>query len=203
MRKVVVYGAGSMARTIMAELGEEVAGVVADNSGGRLGRHIVRAAVDIGNFFPPMHYEVVLAIGYQHGLMNGRRAELFEKLTRWRYAFRNNGTVSLSGSVWHAGSKAGVNVFVGSNVTVGHDAVVGDHAWVNSGVSIDGGAVIGERCVIGANAVIGAGVTLGARTLVGPGCVVLRDTEPNSVYIAAAPVRQRFSSDVFGSVMKI
>ena len=164
-------------------------------------------------------YEALVCVGYQHGKggMNARREELSRHLLDLGYALRGLSVTSDKLSMAHArcsksmilgGTEFHTNVilepgcFLGSNVTVGHDVRIGAYSWINSGVSIDGSAKIGRRCVIGSNAVVGAGVTLGDRTLVGPGAVVLRDTAPDAVVLAAPSEVQRFSSDVYGGMAK-
>jgi hypothetical protein len=192
-----------------ALLGDRLGGVVADNVGSVqcIGNRTAQNPALLAELFPPSQFNLLIAIGYQHGGMNAKRAQLFETLSAAGYAFctlppscpaESVGSMLLPGVVVHDNAHIGVNCFISSNTVIGHDAVIGAHSWINANVSLDGGAVVGERCVIGAGAVIGAGVTLGARTLVGPGAVILEDTEPDSVWLAPAAQKHRFSSAVFG-----
>lgn len=212
--KTIVYGAGATARIAAALLGDQVGGVVADGEiGTRIGECLSQHSDSLSILYPPELFNLLICIGYQHGGMNTRRREVFETLSKAGYSFRSAlgwtwvhlptdrigaGCMLLPGVVAHDNAQIGVNCFVSSNTVIGHDAQVGSHSWINANVSLDGGAVVGEQCVIGAGAVIGAGVQLGDRTLVGPGAVVLRDTPPDTVWLAPGAVLHRFSSKVFG-----
>lgn len=210
--KTIIYGSGSTARLI-ARFAPYIAGVVEDfpsrqTVGSPLASLPVCRAEDMRTVYPAEDYELLIGIGYQHGGMNAKRAELANMGYSLGSAFfglgyRENvsgGCIVLPGTVLHDNCSIGRNCFVASNVTVGHDVMIGSHSWINSGVALDGWVKVGGRCVIGANAVIKDGVTLGERTLVGPGAVVLRDTAPGSVVLAPESVVHRFSSDVFGSL---
>lgn len=209
--QTVIYGTGSVARMSASLLGKQVAGVVGFGAD-VVYNYAVTPDENMIKEFPPNRFKVLIAIGYQHGDggMNSKRVQLWELLTKTGYKFARvypqvvgdfvvgDGSLVLQNVTFHDNSDVGRNCFISSGTVLGHDVVIHDHSWINANVSLDGGAVIGERCVIGAGAVIGAGVTLGDRTLVGPGAVVLRDTEPDSVWLAPAAEKHRFNSVVFG-----
>jgi sugar O-acyltransferase (sialic acid O-acetyltransferase NeuD family) len=80
------------------------------------------------------------------------------------------------------------------NATVGHDAVVDEFANLSPGANVSGNVHIGARCWIGTNAAInqgkgGAKLVIGADTVIGSGSVVVKDCEPNAVYVGAPAKR--------------
>ena len=209
--KTVIYGAGATARMAAEYLGNRHIGTVADfveNDNLEIGCQPVFAASALLETFKPEEFSVIICIGYQHGGMNTKRKILYELLRDAGYGFETIcpiqyeidacGSFIMDGVIICVGAYIGENCFIASNTVIGHDVEIHNHVWINANVSIDGGAVIGEQCVIGTGAVIGTGVRLGDRTLVGPGAVVLRDTEPDSVWLAPEAVKHRFSSNVFG-----
>jgi len=74
------------------------------------------------------------------------------------------------------------------NATIGHDSIVEDFVNVSPGANISGNVHVGARCWIGTGAAVnqgkgGAKLVIGADTVVGSGSVVVKDCEPNAVYI--------------------
>lgn len=81
------------------------------------------------------------------------------------------------------------------NCTVGHDVIIGDFVNVAPGANISGYVEVGDAGWIGTNAAINQGSpgkwrTIGSGTLIGAGSVVVRDCEPDSVYVGI-PARKR------------
>lgn len=74
------------------------------------------------------------------------------------------------------------------NATVGHDAVIGAFANISPGANVSGNVDIGERCWVGTGAAVNQGhaggkLVIGHDTVVGSGSVVVRNCEPESVYV--------------------
>jgi sugar O-acyltransferase (sialic acid O-acetyltransferase NeuD family) len=74
------------------------------------------------------------------------------------------------------------------NATIGHDVMVEDFVNVAPGACISGNVHLGARCWVGTGAVVNQGngsskLQIGADTIVGSGSVVVRDCEPNAVYV--------------------
>jgi sugar O-acyltransferase (sialic acid O-acetyltransferase NeuD family) len=74
------------------------------------------------------------------------------------------------------------------NATVGHDVDIAAFVNVSPGANISGNVSIGERCWIGTGAMVnqGAGETklvIGHDTTIGSGSVVVRDCDPQAVYV--------------------
>lgn len=80
------------------------------------------------------------------------------------------------------------------NATIGHDVIVEDFANVSPGANISGNVHIGSRCWVGTGAVINQGkgtakLRIGEDTIIGSGAVVIKDCEPNAVYVGAPAKR--------------
>ncbi len=69
------------------------------------------------------------------------------------------------------------------HVHLAHNCHIGRNVAITAGVVVCGSVKIQENCWLGVNSSILEGVNLAKNTTVGIGCVVLRDTEPDSVYV--------------------
>lgn len=79
-------------------------------------------------------------------------------------------------------------VIVNLNATIGHDCIVEDFVNIAPGANISGFVHLSRGCWIGTGAAINQGdaakhLVVGAETMVGSGSVVVRDCEPNRVYV--------------------
>lgn len=79
--------------------------------------------------------------------------------------------------------RVGRNVIVRAGANIGHHSVIGDHSFIASSVVTGGNVTIGERCFVGLGAVIRDNVTIAPRCLIGAGAVIIKDTEPDGVYV--------------------
>lgn len=93
-----------------------------------------------------------------------------------------------------AGVRFTNNILIGNftvfnlNATIGHDVIVDDFVNVSPGANISGNVHIGTRCWVGTGAAVnqgtgGAKLIIGADTVIGSGSVVVKDCEPNAVYV--------------------
>jgi sugar O-acyltransferase (sialic acid O-acetyltransferase NeuD family) len=74
------------------------------------------------------------------------------------------------------------------NATVGHDVDIAAFVNISPGANISGNVSIGERCWIGTGAMINQGVgdtklAIGHDTTIGSGSVVVRDCDPQAIYV--------------------
>lgn len=104
-------------------------------------------------------------------------------------------TISASkGVIVCAGVRFTNNIRVGDftifnlNVTIGHDVIVDDFANVAPGANISGNVHIGTRCWLGTGAAVNQGtggtkLIIGVDSVIGSGSVVVKDCEPNAVYV--------------------
>lgn len=149
--------------------------------------------------FPPASHDIFIALSYAR--RNSVRKQKFERADAAGYAFASY--VSTRASVF-PNVAIGRNCFIledntvqpfvriGDDTTlwsgnhIGHHSSIGDHCFLTSHVVVSGGVVVGDNCFIGVNATIRDHVSIGARSVIGAGALVLGDTEPDSVYVAAA-----------------
>lgn len=74
------------------------------------------------------------------------------------------------------------------NATIGHDSIIGEFSNISPGANISGNVHIEKGCLIGTGASINQGsdmkpLVIGLNTIIGSGTVVVKDCEPNSVYV--------------------
>lgn len=109
---------------------------------------------------------------------------------------------SRKGVIVCAGVRFTNNILVGDftifnlNATIGHDAIVDDYVNVSPGANISGNVHIGTRCWVGTGAAVNQGtggskLVIGADTVIGSGSVVVKDCEPNAVYVGIPAKRIR------------
>jgi len=80
------------------------------------------------------------------------------------------------------------------NATIGHDVVVDDFVNVSPGANISGNVHIGTRCWVGTGAAVNQGtgdskLVIGENTMIGSGSVVVKNCEPNAVYVGVPAKR--------------
>lgn len=78
--------------------------------------------------------------------------------------------------------KIGDNVVMWSGNHIGHHSIVRNNVFFASHVVLSGFCDVGDNCFIGVNATIANNVTIAPDGLLGAGCMILRDTEPNRIY---------------------
>jgi sugar O-acyltransferase (sialic acid O-acetyltransferase NeuD family) len=88
----------------------------------------------------------------------------------------------------------GSNVVLWSGNHIGHHSHIKDHVFFTSHVVLSGHCVVEPHCFLGVNATIRDQVRLGEGTLVGMSAVIMRDTEPWSVYKADGSRPAKISS---------
>lgn len=107
---------------------------------------------------------------------------------------------SSAGVIVCAGVRFTNNIQVGNfsifnlNTTIGHDVIVDEFVNVSPGANISGNVHIGARCWVGTGAAINQGkdnkkLTIGQDTMIGSGAIVVKDCEPNAVYVGAPAKR--------------
>ncbi len=208
-KPLVVFGAGVMAEVadfyFTHDSDYRVVAFTADRpyvTDDRLfGRPLI-AFDDIQDAFPPDDNDLFVALSYYQ--LNHTRRIKYEEARAKGYTIATY--VSSRATVW-PGLAVGENCFVledntlqpycriGDNVTlwsgnhIGHHSVIGAHTFVASHVVVSGGVEIGECCFIGVNATLRDHITIGDRCVIGAGALVLRDTEPDGVYVGS-PARR-------------
>jgi sugar O-acyltransferase (sialic acid O-acetyltransferase NeuD family) len=85
------------------------------------------------------------------------------------------------------------HVYVNLGSTIGHDTVIEEYGNISPGVNISGNVHMKPGCDIGTGAAVLQGITFGEGAVVGAGAAVIRDVPPNSVSVGvpARVVKQR------------
>ncbi len=162
---------------------------------------------DIQSHYSSNEHELFVALSYSR--LNQLRQEKYEKVKELGYLLASY--VSSKATVLNEGS-IGDNCFIledntiqpfvqiGDNVTlwsgnhIGHHSIIHDHCFVASHVVISGGVEIRPFCFIGVNATLRDHIVVGERCVIGAGALLLKDAEPDGVYIGAATERSRVPS---------
>lgn len=152
--------------------------------------------------YPPGAYELFVALSYSK--LNAVRKEKY--LAAKNLDYRLASYISSRATVLNSG-RFGQNCFVledntiqpfvtiGDNVTlwsgnhIGHHSTIKDHTFIASHVVISGGVEIGEQCFVGVNATLRDHIKVGDRCVLGAGTLILRDAEPDGLYIGSANER--------------
>jgi sugar O-acyltransferase (sialic acid O-acetyltransferase NeuD family) len=205
MADLVIFGAGDIARLahhyFTRDSDHRVAAFAVDRSfksgDSFLGLPLVDFE-DVTARYPPDRYRMFVAMSYAK--MNHVRADKYDRAKDLGYSL-----VSYISSrcTWLTDQPAGDNCFIledntvqpfvriGNDVTlwsgnhIGHDSVIDDHAFISSHAVVSGHVHVGSYCFIGVNATLRNAITLAPETLVGAGSIVMKDTDPKSVYVAA------------------
>ena len=72
---------------------------------------------------------------------------------------------------------------IGNQVNVGHNSIIGDNTYISAGAVVGGATQVGKNCWIAPGVSIRDNIKIGNNCTIGVGSVVVKDTEPNSVYI--------------------
>lgn len=104
------------------------------------------------------------------------------------------GIIVAAGARFTNGIEVGDFSIFNQNATIGHDCIIEDYVHVASNASISGNVCLKKGCWIGAGAVVNQGENdrkrvVGEGTVIGSGAVVVKDCEPNTVYVGV-PARR-------------
>jgi sugar O-acyltransferase (sialic acid O-acetyltransferase NeuD family) len=215
MAKLVIFGAGDIARLahfyFSTDSDHEVVAFAVDPEYLSAETFLDLPLVSIDDAvkrYPPDRHKMFVAMSYQK--MNRVRAATYARAKARGYELVSYVSSRCSFLTRHP---IGDNCFIledntvqpfvriGSDVTlwsgnhIGHDATVGDHCFISSHVVVAGHVQIGEGCFIGVNATLRDSITIGAFTLVGAGAVIMKNTEPGSVYMGTRAERFKKNSD--------
>jgi len=162
---------------------------------------------EVCNDYAPDDYDFFVALSYSK--INSIRKDKF--LAAKRYGYKLASYISSRATVLNDG-RIGENCFIledntiqpfssiGNNVTlwsgnhIGHHSIIRDHTFIASHVVVSGGVEIGEQCFVGVNATLRDHIKIGDRCVLGAGALLLRDADPDGVYIGSATERSRVPS---------
>lgn len=216
MKKLVIVGTGLFAEVVCtyfraAKQYEVVAfsadKTYAERSPELLGLPVVDFAV-LDSTYPPQAYETFVAIGFRD--LNKIRARFFNEAKAKGYqcaSYIHSSVVS-----WPE-SSIGENVFVFEDNTiqpfvtirddtilwsgnhVGHHSSIGAHCFITSHVVISGSCTVGDYSFLGVNATVRDGVRIGARNIIGPGSLILKNTQDAQVFLPKGTEARGLTSD--------
>ena len=168
-------------------------------------------AVDVQELpaqFPPDSHDTFVAIGFRD--LNRIRARFFDQVKGMGY--RCASYVHESVVRWPE-TTIGENVFVFEDNTIqpfvaigddtvlwsgnhiGHHSTIGAHCFISSHVVISGNCVVGDYSFIGVNATVRDTTRIGNRNIVGPGSLILKDTEDDQVFLPKGTEARKLTSD--------
>ncbi|WP_120496226.1 acetyltransferase [Kiloniella sp. EL199] len=88
----------------------------------------------------------------------------------------------------------GDNVYLWSGNHIGHHSTIEDNCFIASHVVISGSVNVGAYTFIGVNATLRDNINIGQANVIGAGCVILKDTEDENVFVANAADLARIPS---------
>lgn len=151
---------------------------------------------EIEKIYPPIEYELFIAIGYSK--LNQNRIDKYKEAKDKGYTLASY--VSSKSTSW-PGLKVGENTFImedntimpfcsiGNNVLIwvnsiiAHHMVIKDHVTITSHCAIGGNVTIEEQAFIGLNASVRNNITIGKGAIIGTSANVVKDVEEYSVMI--------------------
>jgi len=146
--------------------------------------------------FSPNEHSAFVAISYTQ--LNRVRTRLYEYVKSLGYALASY--VSSKAFVWHTarigencfilennvvqhGVRIENNVYLWSGNHIGHQTVIRRNTYVASHAVISGFCEIGASCFVGVNAAFNDRIIVADDCIIGSGAVVVKNTEPQKVYV--------------------
>ena len=217
MRKLVVFGAGELARLAYLAFSsspdhEVVACAVSRDyvDGTELFGLPVVPWEGLEATHPPGDHLLFVAVGYR--AVNRHRREVCDAARTRGYELASyvspeaivaddvpvgDNTFVFEGAIVQPFASLGSGVIVWSGALVAHDTTIGDNCFIAPRAAIAGNVQLGDNCFVGVNATIRDGVTVARDCVIGAGAIVKRDTEPGAVYSTTpTPVSDRRSSEL-------
>jgi sugar O-acyltransferase (sialic acid O-acetyltransferase NeuD family) len=145
--------------------------------------------------FPPAAHSLYAAVGYNQ--LNRLRTRLASegkaagyalasyvssKAFVWRNVTMGEHCFIFEGNVVQPFVTMGDNVVLWSGNHIGHHSRIRDNVFFASHVVLSGFCDVGDNCFLGVNATVANNVTIAPDGLLGAGCMILRDTAPNTIY---------------------
>jgi sugar O-acyltransferase (sialic acid O-acetyltransferase NeuD family) len=202
MKKLVIFGLSEIAELANYYFTEDsdytVVGFTVDEDYRTTDLFMGKPVIPFGSIqdeFPSNECDLFVALSYQN--MNElRKAKYLEakkigyKLATYVSSYStvlNDGQIGdncfiLEDNTIQPSVKIGNNVTIWSGNHVGHHSTIQDHVFISSHVVISGGVMVEESCFIGVNATLRDHIVIGEKTLIGAGAIVMKTTDPFSVY---------------------
>lgn len=204
MAKLVIFGAGDISRMAHYYFSndslDEIVAFTVDAAYRQASDFLGLPLVDfeqIESLYPPADYKMFIGLSYAR--MNKVRAEKYFKAKEMGYQLASyisshctlltdepigDNCFILEDNTIQPFASIGNNVTLWSGNHVGHDSVIEDHCFVSSHVVISGHVKVGAYSFLGVNATLRDSITVAPETLVGAGCVIMKNTIERGVYVA-------------------
>ncbi|HMY36490.1 MAG TPA: acetyltransferase [bacterium] len=208
MKKIVIFGAGDIARLahyyFKTDSNYEVVAFTVDREYVKSDNFLDLPLVvfdDIEKKYPPSEFGMFVALSYAK--LNKARAEKYVETKKRGYTLVNYISTRCSNLTQFP---IGDNCFIledntiqpyvriGNNVTlwsgnhIGHDSVIEDHNFISSHVVISGHCTIKSYCFLGVNATLRNGITIAEENIIGAGAIIMKNTKHKDVYLPAKSV---------------
>jgi sugar O-acyltransferase (sialic acid O-acetyltransferase NeuD family) len=151
---------------------------------------------NLENLYSPKDYYAFVAVSYTQ--LNRVRTRLYLETKAKGFNFVNY--ISSRAFVWHNVEigencfifennviqpfvKIGNNVILWSGNHVGHRTVIRDNCYISSHVVISGFCEIGQNSFLGVNCTFADRIKVAEDCLIGAGAVIIKDTEPQKIYV--------------------
>jgi sugar O-acyltransferase (sialic acid O-acetyltransferase NeuD family) len=200
--KIVLLGAGALARDLIAIYGRERFAVAYVEPAFRNDQHVVSGVGIVSDWTRLLtqasHYLLAVADQDARAALQARaRAEGLIPCEPLVYpasfcaasARMGRGSVVTCFVVLGDAAEIAEDTLIMHHTTVGHDSRVGDLSVVCPGVSLGGGSTLGRNCFVGANAVTAPGVSVGDAAVIAAGAACLADV-PVGGFAIGSPARR-------------
>ncbi len=203
MKKLIVYGAGGHAKSVLDSLQQDEYELYAFIDNYKTGVFLNRNIYDESflNLEEAHNYYYFVAIGD-----NFVRKKVFEELNKKRFKIINivDRTAIISKS-----SKIGIGCYFGKYTIVNADSIIGDNVIINNRALVEHECVVKSNTHISTNSVLNGGVkveegafvgscsvvnelrTIGNWSVVGSGSVVIKDVEPLCLYAGVPATKKK------------
>jgi len=214
MSQLIIFGAGDIARLahyyFTRDSEHEVVAFTVDQKYREADTFLDLPLVsfeDVTHSYPPGEYKMFVALSYAR--MNKLREEKYRAAKEKNYelvsyvssrcSFLTDHPVGdncfiLEDNTIQPFVTIGNNVVLWSGNHIGHHSQIKDHNFFTSHVVLSGHCVVNPYCFLGVNATIRDQIQLAEGTLVGMSAIIMRNTEPWSVYKADGSRAAKISS---------
>lgn len=217
MAKIVIFGMGQIAETILSylrhESAHEVVALTVDAAFLDRKEHMGLPVVpfeEVVHLYPPGECAMFVAVSYRS--MNRGRQEKCAQARAKGYslithvsphavvspdAIIGDNCMICEHNVLQPFVRVGDGVMMGDGNHIGHHTAIGAYCFITSHVVVCGSVQMGDRSFLGANATVRDRVTLGDECVIGAGALILKDVPARSVYVGAVARRLPMKSDSF------
>ena len=216
MKKLVIVGTGTFAEvvwTYFKHAGEyETVAFAAEREYAQRQREFFGLPVvefeEIEKRFAPGSCDVFVAVGFRQ--LNQIRARLFaatkakgytcasyihSSVVRWPETTFGENVFVFEDNTIQPFVKVGDDSIFWSGNHIGHHSTIGAHCFITSHVVISGHCSVGDHSFVGVNATVRDGIKIGERNIIGPGSIILKNTQDAAVYLPKGTEPRDLTSD--------